>query len=284
MGGAPKRQPAADAERQTLEDLEIRLLLEGVYQRYGYDFRDYAMSSLRRRIRHCVETEGVATVSALQERILHDNSALYRLVECVSVSVTSMFRDPGFYRALREVVVPVLRTYPLVRVWHAGSATGEEVYSMAILLQEEGLSGRCRIYATDMSEPALRQAERGAVPLRAMRQNTTNYLQAGGRAVFARYYRVEGDLAYLDPALRQAVVFAQHNLVSDRSFNEFHLVLCRNVLIYFNRALQERVHRLLYQSLGRLGFLGLGARETLQFTPHEEQYRQVAPRIYRKVA
>jgi chemotaxis protein methyltransferase CheR len=277
------RQPAADGH-ESLEDLEIRLLLEGVYHRYGYDFRDYAMSSLRRRVRSFADTEGLSTVSALQDRVLHDRLALQRLVEAISVSVTSMFRDPAFYHALRGVVVPMLRTYPLIRIWHAGCATGEEVYSVAILLQEEGLYGRCRIYATDMSEAAVRQAETGAIPLRAMRQNTTNYLQAGGRAVFARYYTVDGTQAFLDPTLRAHVVFAQHNLVTDRSFNEFNLVLCRNVLIYFNRQLQERVHRLLYQSLGRLGFLGLGARETVQFTPHEGQYQLLAHRIYRKVA
>jgi chemotaxis protein methyltransferase CheR len=282
--GAEPRTPAAAEAHESLEDLEIRLLLEGVYHRYGYDFRDYAMTSLRRRVRHCLESEGLSTVSALQDRVLHDRAALLRLVEAISVSVTSMFRDPAFYRALREVVLPVLRTYPLVRVWHAGCATGEEVYSLAILLHEEGLYGRCRVYATDMSEGALRQAETGGIPLRAMRQNTTNYLQAGGHGVFARYYRVKGNQALLDPELRARVVFAQHNLVTDRSFNEFNLVLCRNVLIYFNRRLQERVHRLLYQSLGRLGFLGLGARETVQFTPHESHYRQVAQRIYRKVA
>src|SRR5262245_29416041 len=176
------------------------------------------MTSLRRRVRHCLESEGLPTVSALQDRVLHDRAALLRLVEAVSVSVTSMFRDPAFYRSLREVALPLLRTYPLVRVWHAGCATGEEVYSLAILLQEEGLYGRSRIYATDMSEAALRQAETGGIPLRAMRQNTTNYLQAGGRGVFARYYRVRGNQALLDPELRARVVFAQHNLVTDRSF------------------------------------------------------------------
>jgi chemotaxis protein methyltransferase CheR len=281
--GSESRRPATNGA-QALEDLEIRLLLEGVYQRYGYDFRDYSMASMRRRIRQCAETEGVPTVSALQDRVLHDRQALQRLVEAVSVSVTAMFRDPSFYRALRDAVVPVLRTYPMVRIWNAGCATGEEVYSVAILLREEGILGRCRIYATDMSEAAVRQAERGTVPLGAMRHNTTNYLQAGGRGAFADYYTVEGTQALLDPALRANVVFAQHNLVTDRSFNEFNLILCRNVLIYFNRKLQERVHRLLYQSLVRLGFLGLGARETVQFTPHESHYRELGHRVYRKVA
>ena len=195
-----------------------------------------------------------------------------------------MFRDPTFYRLLRDRVLPLLRTYPLVRVWHAGCSTGEEVYSLAILLEEEGLYERCRIYATDMSSGALKRAEAGVLPLSAMRDNTANYQAAGGRGPFARFYKVHGQSAVLQASLRRNVVFAQHNLVTDQSFNEFNVVLCRNVLIYFNRALQERVHRLLYQSLGRFGFLGLGARENVRFTPHERQYQDLGERVYRKVA
>jgi len=267
-----------------VEDVEIGLLLEGVYRHYGYDFRDYAMSSLRRRVRHVVREEGLATVSGLQERVLHDPLCLQRFVLALSVNVTSMFRDPAFYKALRERVVPLLRTYPKVRIWHAGCSTGEEAYSFAIVLEEEGLYDRCQIYATDMNESALRAAAAGEVPLRGMRENTANYLRSGGREAFARFYTAVEDRAVLLPALRRNIVFAQHNLVSDRSFNEFNVVMCRNVLIYFNRQLQDRVHRLFYQSLVRFGFLALGAKETVQFSAHEAAYEDLGERIYRKVA
>jgi chemotaxis protein methyltransferase CheR len=195
-----------------------------------------------------------------------------------------MFRDPSFYRALRESVVPVLRTYPAVRIWHAGCSTGEEVYSVAILLQEEGLYDRCRLYATDMNDAILAQAERGELSLASMRENTRSYIDAGGKHGFARWYKTRDDRAVLAPELRRNVVFAQHNLATDGSFNEFHLIMCRNVLIYFNRSLQERVHRLLYGSLIRFGFLGLGSKETVRFTPHEAHYQELPERLYRKVA
>jgi chemotaxis protein methyltransferase CheR len=216
--------------------------------------------------------------------VLHEPAALQRLVEVITVHVTAMFRDPQFYRVLRDKVLPVLRTYPLVRVWHAGCSTGEEVYSLAILLEEDGLYERCRIYATDMSSGALKRAEAGVLPLSAMRDNAANYTSAGGQGSLAQFYKVQGEKAVLRPTLRRNIVFAQHNLVTDHSFNEFNVVLCRNVLIYFNRPLQERVHGLLYQSLGRFGFLGLGARENVRFTPHEKQYQDLGERIYRKVA
>jgi chemotaxis protein methyltransferase CheR len=273
-----------EAPAETVEDIEVELLVEGMFRLYGYDFRDYAPSSLRRRIRHFVREERLPSISALQERVLHDALAMQRLVEVITVHVTSMFRDAAFYGVLRRKVLPVLRTYPLVRVWHAGCSTGEEVYSMALLLEEEGLYDRCRIYATDVSDHALKRAEAGVFPLSAMRDNTINYQAAGGRGVFASFYKVRGDRAEFKPALRRNMVFARHNLVTDHSFNEFNLVLCRNVLIYFNRPLQDRVHRLLYASLGRFGFLGLGARENVRFTPHETHYEDVGERIYRKVA
>ena len=268
----------------SVEDIEVGLLLEGVYHHYGYDFRDYALSSIRRRVRQFVQDEGLATVSGLQERVLHDPRCLQRLVLALSVNVTSMFRDPSFYKALRESVVPLLRTYPKVRIWHAGCATGEEVYSFAIVLEEEGLYERCHIYATDMNESVLRRAAAGEVPLRGMRENTANYMKGGGKHAFASYYTSADDRAILRPALRRNIVFAQHNLVTDRSFNEFNVVFCRNVLIYFNRDLQGRVHQLLYQSLVRFGFLALGAKETVQFSAHESAYQDLGERIYRKVA
>jgi chemotaxis protein methyltransferase CheR len=275
-------EPSADR----VEDLEIRLLLQGVYERYGYDFRDYALSSMRRRVRQCLRDEGLPTVSALQDRVLHEDAAVERLVSVLSVSVTSLFRHPGFYRAFRQRAVPLLRTYPVVRVWHAGCSTGEEVYSMAILLKEEGLYDRAQVYATDMNTAALREASTGSLPLDRLREAAACYLLGGGRGSLAQYYTLRGARAWFDPSLRQNVVFAQHNLVTDRSFNEFNVVVCRNVLIYFNRPLQERVHSLLYGSLGRRGFLGLGNRETVRFTPYEGRYEVLdwADRLYRKIA
>jgi chemotaxis protein methyltransferase CheR len=283
---SPPPYRATDPTADPLQDLEIRLLLQGVYERYGYDFRDYALASRRRRIRQCLRDENLPTVSALQARVLHDPVAMERLVSAFSVSVTSLFRYPRFYRAFRERAVPMLRTYPVVRIWHAGCATGEEVYSMAVLLQEEGLYERSRIYATDISAAALRQAGTGAVPVGTLREGAAGYALSGGRKRLSDYYKMHGARAVFDPALRRNVVFAEHNLVTDRSFNEFNVVVCRNVMIYFNRALQERVHALLYQSLARRGFLGLGDRETIRFTPFEHRYEVVDwdDRLYRKVS
>ena len=280
----PARAVARAPASEGLEDLEIRLLLEGVWSCYGYDFRDYALTSIRRRVRFFMEEEGLSTVTSVQDRVLHDPLALRRFLRALSVNVTAMFRDPSFYRALREVVLPVMRTYPAVRIWHAGCATGEEVYSVAILLREEGLYDRCRLYATDINDAVLRQAQRGELPLSSMRENTRHYIEAGGGHGFARWYKTRDGRAVLDPELRRNIVFAQHNLATDGSFNDFHLVVCRNVLIYFNRALQDRVHRLLYDSLIRFGFLGLGLKETARFTPHEAHYEELPERLYRKVA
>jgi chemotaxis protein methyltransferase CheR len=279
-GAADVRAPVPEP----LEDLEIRLLLEALWCSYGYDFRDYALSSIRRRVRFFMQEEGLSTVSSVQDRVLHDTVALSRFLRSLSVNVTAMFRDPGFYQVLRETVVPVLRTYPAVRIWHAGCSSGEEVYSVAIVLQEEGLYDRCRLYATDMNDAVLAQAEKGELPLASMRENTRSYIEAGGKLGFARWYKARDARAVLAPDLRRNVVFAQHNLATDGSFNEFHLIICRNVLIYFNRTLQERVHRLLYGSLIRFGFLGLGTKETVRFTPHEAHYQELPERLYRKVA
>jgi len=281
--GTPRASIGGQAE---LEDLEVRLLLEGIYHRYGYDFRGYALNSIKRRVRHCLREEALLSVSRLQERVLHDAAAMERFLSVLSVPVTSMFRDPGFYAAFREKVVPMLRTYPFLRIWHAGCSTGEEVYSMAILLEEEGLYERCRIYATDMNEAVLRAAENGAFPVSSMQVNTANYLRAAGRGPFSRYYTVKGERALFDPGLRRNVVFALHNLATDGAFNEFNAVLCRNVLIYFTRGLQDRVHGLLYESLGRFGYLGLGSKESLRVTPFEARYEELDGRnkLYRKVA
>ncbi|HSJ63935.1 MAG TPA: protein-glutamate O-methyltransferase CheR [Gemmatimonadaceae bacterium] len=268
-----------------IERIEITLLLEGIYRHYGFDFRSYAYSSIRRRIWKRIEAEGLPSVSALQDRVLHDRPTMERLLHDLSVNVTAMFRDPEFYVAFREHIVPHLRTYPFVRVWHAGCASGEEAYSMAILLHEEGLLDRTRIYATDMNEIALQRAKEGIFPLERMQEYTQNYQRAGGRSTFSEYYTAMYDGALLSRQLLRNIVFSQHNLVTDRSFAEFHVVLCRNVLIYFDRTLQARVHELLFESLATFGVLALGAKESLKFSPFEPCYETLdaTAKLYRKV-
>ncbi len=266
------------------EAIEIRLLLEGMHARYGYDFRNYAQASLRRRIHSRLDPEGVRSVSGLLEKILHDPGCMERLLRALTVHVTSMFRDPGFYRTFRGKIVDALRTYPFVRIWHAGCSSGEEAYSMAILLEEEGLLKRCRIYATDLSEDVLRDAKAGVFPLSEMKEYTANYLHAGGKRPFSDYYATDRKRALFRPALREAITFAQHNLVTDASFNESNVILCRNVMIYFDRSLQDRVHKLLYESLAPFGFLCLGRKESIRFTPFETCYEAVddSERVYKK--
>jgi chemotaxis protein methyltransferase CheR len=268
-----------------VEKIEIELLLEAVHRQYGFDFRSYAYSSVRRRIWKRIEAEQLTTVSALQERVLHDPAVMERLLLTLSVNVTAMFRDPSFYEAFRTTVVPLLRTYPFIRIWHAGCSTGEEVYSMAILLTEEGLYDRVRMYATDINDTVLEHARSGIFPLDKMKEYTQNYLRAGGTRSFSEYYTAAYDGALFAPALRERVVFAQHNLVDDRSFAEFNVILCRNVMIYFDRPLQNRVHQLFYESLPTYGILALGSKESLRFSAFEDRYEDldVREKIYRKV-
>jgi len=268
-----------------IEDIEVLALVEAIYQRWGYDFRDYAPASLKRRIRRIVELERLSSISALQEQVLRDPACMQRFLDQLVVSVTSMFRDPGFYLAFRKVVVPLLKDRPSLRIWHAGCASGEEVYSMAILLHEEGLLDRSRIYATDLDQTALDTAKEGIYPLGKMKEYTEDYHSAGGKAEFSEYYHAGHGHVVLRKDLSKNIVWAQHNLVTDASFNEFHLIVCRNVLIYFNTRLQERVHRLLYESLVEDGFLVLGRQESLRLTPNELSYRTLDRRekIYQRV-
>jgi chemotaxis protein methyltransferase CheR len=277
-----EQQPARD----DLEEIELSLLLEGVFRQYGFDFREYAPASLRRRVWRRAHAEGLETLSALQDKLLHDPACMERLLLDLSINVTAMFRDPAFYVAFREKLVPLLRTYPFTRIWVAGCSTGEEVYSLAILLHEEELYDRTRIYATDINESVLERARSGVFPLEKMREYTQNYIRAGGKQAFSEYYVAKYDGAQFQRSLIDNVVFAQHNLVSDRSFNEFHTILCRNVMIYFDRTLQDRVHRLFYESLTHFGVLGLGAKESIHFSPFEDRYEELdaAERLYRKVA
>jgi chemotaxis protein methyltransferase CheR len=276
-------EPAA---RDDVDEIELELLLEGVYRRYGFDFRGYAPASLRRRVWRRVHAEGLTTLSALQDRLLHDPACMERLLLDLSINVTSMFRDPTFYAAFREKVVPLLRTYPFTRVWVAGCSTGEEVYSLAILLHEEGVAERARVYATDINESVLDRARAGVFPLDKMQEYTQNYINAGGERAFSEYYLAKYDAAQFRRSLVENVVFAQHNLVSDRSFNDFNVIVCRNVMIYFDRTLQDRVHRLFYESLMNFGVLALGAKESIKFSPHQDSYEELdaAERLFKKVA
>ncbi len=268
-----------------LEQLEVELLLEGVYRRYGYDFRHYAPASLKRRLRRRMDGEHLETMSALQERVLRDPAVMERLLLDLSINVTAMFRDPTFFRAFRELVVPLLRTYSFSRLWVAGCSTGEEVYSLAILLAEEGLSDRVRIYATDINEAVIEVARLGVFPLEKMQEYTQNYIRAGGSRSFSEYYVARYDGARFAGSLVDGVVFAQHNLASDAAFNEFHVITCRNVMIYFAQPLQERVHRLFYESLAMFGVLALGQKETIRSSPHESSFEQLdaEERLYKKI-
>jgi chemotaxis protein methyltransferase CheR len=281
----PPAVVGSEPGRLELEDLEIALLLEGVYRRYGFDFREYAHASLKRRLWRRMTAEHLETVSQLQDRLLHDPACMERLLLDLSINVTSMFRDPSFYVALREHVVPTLRTYPFTRIWCAGCSTGEEVYSLAILLQEEGLYDRTRIYATDINEAVLETARAGVFPLERMKQYTQNYIRAGGRSDFSAYYVSAYDGARFSRSLIDNVVFAQHNLATDRTFNEFNVIVCRNVMIYFDKTLQDRVHDLFYESLDTFGILALGHKESVAFTPQADAYEALDPveRIYRKI-
>lgn len=275
---------SAHVEDDPLEMLEIQLLLEAIYRRYGFDFRDYAYPSIRRRIANVLESEGVGSLAGLQGKLLHEPACMERFLLKVTVHSTAMFRDPGFYRAFRNKVAPRLNELPFLRIWHVGCSTGEEVYSMAILLREAGLEAKCRIYATDMNEAVLARAKSGIFPLASLPEFNQNYLQAGGQRDFSEYYTARYDHVLFQRDLTKMVVFSQHNLVTDSSFNEFHVILCRNVLIYFNHPLSARVHRLLFESLAPGGILCLGSRESINLTPHEGDYRVIdaGERIYQR--
>lgn len=281
---AAKADGAGSSRSEDLEALEIELLLEGLFRHYGSDFRNYSYPSLRRRVWNMIRAERLKTISSLQDLVLHDPMAMQRLLLHLSVNVTSMFRDPTFYEAFREKVVPLLRAYPFIRIWHAGCSTGEEVYSMAVLLYEQDLYDRCRIYATDMNEVVLKKAKDGIFPLDLMQEYETNYAKAGGTHKFSEYYTAKYDHAIFRQSLKKNLIFSHHNLVTDGSFNEFNVILCRNVMIYFNGALQARVHKLFYESLRRFGVLALGRKESLKGTLHEHDYEPIDGRekIFRR--
>ncbi len=274
-----------EARISELTEIEIDLLLEAIFRRYGYDFRSYARASVRRKVLGLAKRLGVERISELIPRLLHDQPLFGTLVGAFSTPVTEMFRDPPFFLFLREAVVPYLLTYPFVRIWLAGCATGEEVYSLAILLKEEGLFERATLFATDFVDASLNQAREGIYPLRAMKTNIHNYQQAGGNQLFSNYYHADYDSVIMDAKLKERITFANHNLVTDGVFSEMHLILCRNVLIYFNHTLQERVLNLFHESLLHGGFLALGSKESLRHHHVNAKFRELEPtwKVYRKI-
>lgn len=267
-----------------LQAIEFDLLLEAVYRRYGYDFRSYARASVERRLRLFLARSGEEHISDLIPRALHDEAFFSDLAQTLSVPTTEMFRDPAVFLALREHILPVLRTWPHFKVWHAGCATGEEVYSLAIILREEGLEDRATIYATDFNDAVLAKAKEGLYDLDRMRKFTEVYQASGGKSSFSDYYHARYGSAVMDGSLRRRVTFANHNLALDRVFGEMHLVMCRNVLIYFDKDLQNRALRLFSESLVYGGFLCLGTKEDLRFTEVAREFREVKPgtRIYKR--
>jgi chemotaxis protein methyltransferase CheR len=272
-------------EATMISDEQIDILLNDALELYGYDFTNYTKASIKRRINRILTIDRFPSFAELRYRLRNDKAYLNRFVEAISVNVTEMFRDPHFFRTLKEKVLPHLATYPYIRIWHAGCSTGEEVYSMAILLKEANLLHKSLLYATDINQEVLEKARRGIFSLTNMKQYSENYILSGGTKAFSDYYITTSDHVKFNEELRRKIIFAMHNLVSDRSFNEFQLVLCRNVLIYFDKQLQDRAINLFNESLETLGFLALGAKETLRFAPIEKNYKQIdgKEKIWRKM-
>ena len=268
------------------EKIEFDLILEAIYQKYGYDFRNYAKASLRRRLRYRLSQSNLETISEMQHKLLNDKEFFDTLLLDLTINVTEMFRDPSFFKALREIVISELKKQPFIKVWHAGCSSGEEIYSTAILLKENGMYESSLIYATDTNEMVLDKAKSGIFPIEKMKDFTVNYRKAGGLASFADYYTARYDNAIMDNSLKKNIVFSNHNLVTDSVFGEMDLIMCRNVLIYFNRELQDRVFRLFMDSLRPGGFLCLGSKETVRFSSLSENFENVIEkeRVYRRIA
>ncbi|HYH99253.1 CheR family methyltransferase [Hyalangium sp.] len=274
---------SAVTHRAELEALEVELLIEGVRRQYGFDLRNHSRPLLLRRLRRHLREERLDTFSALQGRVLHDPEALEGLLRALACPPDTLFSDPAFFQAFRTRVVPMLRTYPSIRVWHAGCSSGEDTYALAILLMEEGLWGRCRLYASDASEGLLADARNGVLRLPG-EEDARNYREAGGQRALTDYYTRDGDWAVLHPTLRESIFFTQHNLATDASFNEFQVILCRDTLLAYNRSLASRAHERLYESLVRFGFLGLGRKESVARTPYARAYEELegTGRVFRR--
>lgn len=265
-------------------EIEISLLLEAIYQKYGYDFRQYSKAHITRRIASRMTMSGLKTITEVQAKALHDQAFASRLLQDLSITVTEMFRDPDFYKSLREKVIPLLKTYSFIRLWHAGCSSGEEVYSMAIILKEEGMYDRTTIYATDFNQQALDRAKEGIFSNEMIKEYTLNYQKSGGKESFSNYYTSHYDMAIMDQSLKKNIVWANHNLVTDSVFAEAHIILCRNVLIYFDKDLQNKVQKLFFDSLINGGLLCLGAKESLGFIDFADSYRGLdkKQRIFKK--
>ncbi len=263
-------------------DLELHLLLEAVCRVSGFDFREYAPATVKRRVAERVRAEGLATISGLLERVLHDPPCMARFIDALTHNASSPFREPAFFAAFRERVLPRLRTFPHVRIWVIGS--GEDAYSLAVLLREAEFYHRTRIYATAAGEVAIDRAKAGSFPVELLDEYAARYVEAGGTRHFSDYVEFAGTQAVFKPSVREQIVFAQHNLAGDGSFNEFHLVVARGVITHFNRTLSYRAHQVIYESLIRLGYLGLSAKETLRYTQHQGAYEELdaTERIYRR--
>lgn len=266
------------------EKIEIDVMLQAIYQKYGYDFRNYAKASIRRRILRSLSQSGLKTISEMLHKILYDKEFFETLLLNLTVNVTEMFRDPSLFKTIRNILIPEMANYPFIKIWHAGCSSGEEVYSMAILLEEEGISEITRIYATDANEAVLAKAKKGVFPIGKMKDNTRNYREAGGLAPFVDYYSARYDHVTMDNTLKKNISFADHNLVTDSVFGEMNLIMCRNVLIYFNRELQDRVIGLFSESLCSGGFLCLGSKESVRFSKYSDDFEDVVEnqKIYRK--
>ena len=268
------------------DEIDLRLLMEAIYLKYSYDFRDYTGASQKRRVTYALTQLGLPSVAALQEQVLREPATFTRLLQYLTIPVSEMFRDPSYFLALRRQVVPVLHTYPSIKVWVAGCSTGEEVYSLAILLREEGLLERSQIYATDINPASLDKARQGIFALDTLQKYTVNYQRAGGTRAFSDYYTAAYDAVKFDPSLCVNVIFADHSLATDSVFAETQLVSCRNVLIYFNRQLQDRALGLFYESLCHRGFLGLGSKESVDFSAYANRFDPLvrAERLFRKAS
>lgn len=266
-------------------DIELQLLLEAVYRFSGYDFRDYAPAFVKRRVSERMRAEGLRTISALQERVLHDGDALDRFVYGLSCKNAELFDEPAFFLELRQTVLPMLRTYPFVRVWDVGCGRGEETYSLAILFREEGLYRRSRIYATDVSGTAIVAAKEGRIHPETLDGAFRRYRECGGKSGLEDYVTFEGDSPVIDRTLRENIVFSTHNLVSDGSFNEFHLIICRDVLPQFSKSLSFRAHQVIFESLARGGYLALGPSESVRYAPHQRCFERASPaeQLHRRI-
>lgn len=285
----PKRTSTAGPPQNTLiaastAETELRRLMEAIYLRYSYDFRDYAGSSQKRRVLQALAPLDCPTIPELQAKVLHDPAVFTQLLQYLTIPVSEMFRDPAFFLALRRQVIPRLQTYPSLKIWIAGCSTGEEVYSLAILLREEGLLDRSLVYATDINGNSLDKARRGIFSLASIKGHTANYQKAGGKQAFSDYYTAAYGAAIFDKSLRENITFADHSLATDSVFSETQFVLCRNVLIYFNKKLQDRALGLFHESLSHRGFLGLGSKESIDFSAYATRFEPLdkAERIFRK--